>query len=384
MCSCKQGFDGNPEIECIKIECRVDDDCSSQHSCLNRQCVPVCSLDSCGRQAECYAQNHRAICECLPGYEGDPRATCRLLGCRADSDCPLDKACINQKCENPCENQAICAQNELCQVYQHRPECACPPPFEADPIRGCVLRDERCRTDGECPSQTACIQGECVNPCNVTEPCGVNSMCKVLDTLPVRTMICECLPGYQGNAAVQCDKSKYCLGNREESLTNVCFSLPSSVALCPTDRGFVRNANGECACPPGYGLSIYEDCQICREEDGLKIDETGRCVCALERGMVIDERGRCICPIDYGYRLTERGECIRTAVPECTRDSDCPDWRHCHQETRTCEDPCKTKICGKNALCNATNHQAICQCIAGYTGNPEEHCSKFEFGWLAG
>ncbi|EAT34892.1 AAEL012905-PA [Aedes aegypti] len=354
VCSCKQGFDGNPEIECVKIECRADDDCSGQHSCINRQCVPVCSIDSCGKQAECYAQNHRAICECMPGYEGDPRISCKLLGCRADSECPLDKACINGKCDNPCEKQAICAQNELCQVYQHRPECACPPPFESDPIRGCVLQDDRCRTDGECPSQTACIQGECVNPCNVTEPCGVNSMCKVLDTLPVRTMICECLPGYQGNAAIQCDK----------------------MALCPTDRGFIRNANGECACPPGYGLSIYEDCQICRQEDGLKVEQAGRCVCALERGMIIDERGRCICPIDHGYRLTERGECVRTAVPECTRDSDCPVYRYCNEQTRTCEDPCTVKHCGTNALCNATNHQAVCQCIAGYTGNPELHCNQ--------
>lgn len=36
----------------------------------------------------------------------------------------------------------------------------------------------------------------------------VNAECKVLDTLPVRTMICVCIEGYQGNAAVQCDKGK--------------------------------------------------------------------------------------------------------------------------------------------------------------------------------
>lgn len=66
--------------------------------------------------------------------------------------------------------------------------------------------ETKCVGDDECPSQTACINGECVNPCNSTEPCGVNTRCQVFDTLPVRTMICECLPGYQGNAAVQCDK----------------------------------------------------------------------------------------------------------------------------------------------------------------------------------
>lgn len=150
------------------------------------------------------------------------------------------------------------------------------------------------------------------------------------------------------------------------------------MALCPTDRGFIRNANGECVCPPGYGLGIYEDCQLCREEDGLKVDQTGRCVCALERGMIVDERGRCICPVDHGYRLTERGECVRTAVPECSRDSDCSDSKYCDQQTRTCENPCVTKHCGTNTFCNATNHQGICHCIAGYTGNPEEHCSKYK------
>lgn len=39
----------------------------------------------------------------------------------------------------------------------------------------------------------------------------VNAECKVLNTLPVRTMVCVCIEGYQGNAAVQCDKGRISL-----------------------------------------------------------------------------------------------------------------------------------------------------------------------------
>lgn len=210
VCSCQQGYDGNPEIQCVKIGCTSDSECSKTHSCINRQCVPACSADrsQCGERAECYGINHRAVCECLPGYSGDPRIACVLLGCRRDDECPLDKACINSKCENPCEKTAVCERNEICQVYNHRPECACPPGFVSDINRGCNPLDEICRYDGDCPSQTACIRGQCVNPCNATQPCGVNAECKVLDTVPVRTMVCICIPGYQGNAALQCDKRK--------------------------------------------------------------------------------------------------------------------------------------------------------------------------------
>lgn len=70
---------------------------------------------------------------------------------------------------------------------------------------------EKCKADNECPSQTACFNGECINPCVKIEPCGINADCKVLDTSPVRTMICECIPGYRGNAVVRCDKSNFLL-----------------------------------------------------------------------------------------------------------------------------------------------------------------------------
>lgn len=135
--------------------------------------------------------------------------------------------------------------------------------------------------------------------------------------------------------------------------------------------------SGECLCPPDTALNENDDCVPCPIEKGLTIDERGRCVCALERGLIIDERGNCVCPVEYGYRLDVRGNCVPVKGPECETDDDCPDHKYCNPNTKTCDNPCATKKCGLYALCNATNHQAICQCIAGYTGNPEKLCSKY-------
>lgn len=157
---------------------------------------------------------------------------------------------------------------------------------------------------------------------------------------------------------------------------NTFFFASIPVSLCHIEKGFIRDNNGKCVCPPGSALNIFEYCTPCEIEKGFRIDETGHCVCALERGMVIDERGRCICPIEHGYRLTPRGECVPVDKPECETDYDCADNRYCNTRTKTCEDPCLTKTCGINALCNATNHRAICQCIVGYNGNPDVLCSK--------
>lgn len=65
-----------------------------------------------------------------------------------------------------------------------------------------------CQSDSECPSRMACINAKCVNPCEEAGPCGKGGVCNVLDTTPVRTMICECPPGYEGNAVVECTPGK--------------------------------------------------------------------------------------------------------------------------------------------------------------------------------
>lgn len=141
----------------------------------------------------------------------------------------------------------------------------------------------------------------------------------------------------------------------------------------------MRDQSGTCICPPGSGLDHNGDCINCPAVKGMKVDERGRCVCDLERGMVVDERGNCICPVEFGYVLDRRGYCVKSdqpPPPECVVDSDCADNRYCEQTTNTCQDPCGIKRCGINAFCNATNHRAICQCISGYSGDPEVLCSK--------
>ncbi|GLH00237.1 Uncharacterized protein GBIM_06671, partial [Gryllus bimaculatus] len=86
--------------------------------------------------------------------------------------------------------------------------------------------------------------------------------------------------------------------------------------------------------------------------------------------------GRCVCPTEHGYRL-QAGRCVKTTgdTPECEVDEHCPDYRFCNPNSKTCDDPCTANSCGVNAFCNATNHQAHCQCLVGYTGDPSVYCN---------
>lgn len=148
-----------------------------------------------------------------------------------------------------------------------------------------------------------------------------------------------------------------------------------TVSLCPIDKGYIRDENGNCVCPPNYALNENDECIPCPIEKGLKVNDRVRCVCALERGMIIDERGNCVCPIEFGYRLDIRGNCL-PGGPECEVNDDCPDHKYCDQQSKTCADPCLTTQCGIDAFCNATNHQGICQCINGYSGEPTVICKE--------
>ena len=68
--------------------------------------------------------------------------------------------------------------------------------------------EPECRVDSDCPSRLACLNEVCRNPCTTLNPCGVNAECTVQNTLPQRTMVCMCRPGYIGDADVACNLRK--------------------------------------------------------------------------------------------------------------------------------------------------------------------------------
>lgn len=57
--------------------------------------------------------------------------------CVISAECAQDKACLNNKCVDPCPG--TCGQNARCQVLNHNPICSCSPGFTGDPFLQCVV-----------------------------------------------------------------------------------------------------------------------------------------------------------------------------------------------------------------------------------------------------
>ena len=55
--------------------------------------------------------------------------------CVSSSDCPSNMACINQKCVDPCPG--TCAPNADCRVINHSPTCNCATGYTGNGFDGC-------------------------------------------------------------------------------------------------------------------------------------------------------------------------------------------------------------------------------------------------------
>ena len=77
--------------------------------------------------------NGRCQCSCLPEMIGSP-PSCRPE-CVINSECPSDKSCIRQKCQDPCPG--LCGINAYCSVRNHVPICICNQGYIGDPFSRC-------------------------------------------------------------------------------------------------------------------------------------------------------------------------------------------------------------------------------------------------------
>lgn len=93
---------------------------------------------------------------CVPSPCG-PNSQCRVIGnqgacsclpnyigrppncrpeCTNNAECPSNKACQNERCVDPCPG--YCGHNALCRVVKHNPKCTCNPGYEGDPLLQCT------------------------------------------------------------------------------------------------------------------------------------------------------------------------------------------------------------------------------------------------------
>jgi len=57
--------------------------------------------------------------------------------CVINQDCPSNRACIRQRCEDPCVG--TCGFNALCTTQNHQPKCSCLESYQGDPYTGCNM-----------------------------------------------------------------------------------------------------------------------------------------------------------------------------------------------------------------------------------------------------
>lgn len=119
ICTCSPHYTGDPFTQCIEI---IE---KPQPKPYN-----PCDPSPCGGNAIC----DNAICTCVSGYFGDPYIGCRPE-CTMNTECSPSKACLNNKCVDPCAN--ICGPQATCVVSNHIPSCACPQGYIGDPFVSC-------------------------------------------------------------------------------------------------------------------------------------------------------------------------------------------------------------------------------------------------------
>jgi hypothetical protein len=92
------------------------------HACTPSPCDP-------NSQCKIYG-NQVAICEPCRGYDCRPE-------CLSSAECPFNKACIGQRCMDPCPGS--CGVNALCMVVNHNPVCSCPSGYVGNPFEHCSV-----------------------------------------------------------------------------------------------------------------------------------------------------------------------------------------------------------------------------------------------------
>lgn len=143
ICSCSPGFTGDPFVQCLGERSETRRHSISSHNAqhefsflepvLEEPTGNPCVPSPCGPFSACRVVGTLPACSCLPNYIGKS-PNCRPE-CTINAECPMNLACINEKCSDPCIGS--CGLNSICTVLNHNPVCQCRTGFRGDPFSVC-------------------------------------------------------------------------------------------------------------------------------------------------------------------------------------------------------------------------------------------------------
>lgn len=142
-CYCNIGYTGDPFKICIlqQNERKPNHNHNYNKYYNNKVILAVktneptnpCQPSPCGPNSQCKEVNGQAVCSCASTYIGSP-PNCRPE-CIVSSECPSNKACMVQKCTDPCPG--TCGLKTSCTVINHSPICSCQQGYTGDPFTRC-------------------------------------------------------------------------------------------------------------------------------------------------------------------------------------------------------------------------------------------------------
>ncbi|KAK0161335.1 hypothetical protein PV327_009816 [Microctonus hyperodae] len=387
--------------------CNENLKCDNNKICFLFDCIDPCQWHSpCGRNANCRVNNHKRICECPSGYEGNAYTSgCEKKSsdlavsdiekkfCFWDAECPNYEKCIGSRCDSACKN-VECGDNTVCYTANHVYVCDCiNDDYVHDPSgTGCVKKTDInvapkqntlqksgvCFKNDDCKDDERCVGNKCVLSCTQAPSCGFeNTDCIAAN----HNHTCVCLSGFYGDPydkresglnieRLRCHSDWDC-EDHEKCIGQKCSIECNKNSLCGDNtKCLITNHNCTCECLPGHDGDPYGSGCVKQffEFQGLFCDDDEQC--SNDKTCI---KGRCIlvnnkCRPQKTCAVKINNDICKNNGLSCRNDHHCVSYKKCINGK--CLSACDDKFCGPNTNCYTENHIQKCECVSGYVENP--------------
>lgn len=270
--------------------------------------------------------------------------------CVVSSDCSQDKACLDQKCGNPC-TPGTCANNAICKVVNHNPICSCSKGFTGNPFEQCIKIQSKM-------NQLPLPLNQFSNQSKILwiEFCEWNHFISKLNKKKI-----------ERKATVEKFEREFlCFSQSFLFIKTFSLKTQNFNHILATEKKesdwFERNRRRDT--PWITTHPILHFVANYTQKDDLNPCLNNPCG-PNSQCRVIGNQGACSCLPNYVGRPPN-------CRPECTSNAECASNKACINDR--CIDPCIGK-CGENAVCNVVKHNAECNCISGYEGDAFTRCT---------